>query len=147
MNYINTELVTYDPDQVGTDLEKLRLAIGDTETGNGVRPDARNFSNGELSAFIATAGDWQSAIALAVQTLATEYANAGRRALLSANPEMVKTADQYAKVAAELRLQAASWENRLAAIAAEVVSSDPAIAYAGNDSSTAFFQLPPNGVI
>jgi hypothetical protein len=37
MNYVNTELVTYDPEQVGTDLEELRLAIGDTETGIGQR--------------------------------------------------------------------------------------------------------------
>ena len=154
MNYVNAEIVTYNPDQVDDEIAKIRLAIGDTTQGNGVRPDSRNFSNGELAVFLELAGSWFGAVPLVVQTLSTEFANAGRRALLASDAETVKTAEQYAKIAAELRQQAVEWQKQSKALAdaaaqaaqAEAASAAAdAIAYAGTDAGVAFFQLPVKG--
>lgn len=148
--YANMETLTYNPDAVDSSVQKVRLAIGDTDAGSGVRPDGRNFSNVELATFVTACGaSWLRAVPLVLQTLATEYANAGRRALLSVDPEMVKTADQYAKIAAELRLQVIEWKKQAAELdgAEDEGSSADAIAFGDTDGSRALFQLPPVGVL
>lgn len=150
MTYINTEALTYNPDEIATDIHRVRLAIGDTEASNGVRPDARNFSDNELAAFVTATGSWVLAVTLVLNTLANEYAIAGRTLLLSGDPEKGKLSDQYAKVAAELRAQAKTWQASTTIVdegtAAEALSVG-GMSYAGTDAADAFFQLPPRGVL
>lgn len=150
MAYTNTEQLTYNPDEIVEDLHRIRLSIGDTDSGNGVRPDARNFSDTELTAFLMATGSWVLAVTLVLNTLANEYALAGRNCLLSGEPEKGKLADQYAKIAAELRSQAKVWQANTAIVdegkEAEAVKAG-ALAYAENDATNAFFQLPPKGVL
>lgn len=150
MSYINTEQLTYNPDDIATDIHRVRLAIGDTEAGNGVRPDARNFSDTELRMFITVSGSWVLAVTLVLNTLANEYAMGGRTLLLSGDPEKGKLSDQYAKIAAELRTQAKAWQANTAIVdegsEAEALAAG-GMSYGGNDATSAFFQLPPRGVL
>ena len=150
MSYSNIEQLTYNPDEIATDVHRVRLAIGDTEAGNGVRPDARNFSDTELSMFVTASGSWVLAVTLVLNTLANEYAMAGRNLLLTGDPEKGKLSDQYAKISAELRAQAKTWQANTAIVdegsEAEAVTAG-ALAYGGNDATNAFFQLPPKGVL
>ena len=63
--------VTYDPK---TDIGKVRLYLGDTQTDVGVRPDGRNFTDEEIQIFLDIEnGDIYGAVATACETLATEW--------------------------------------------------------------------------
>ena len=53
---------------------KLRLEIGDTISGNGPRPQSKNYSNSEISYFL-DGRTFHEANIKALQTLATEWAS------------------------------------------------------------------------
>jgi hypothetical protein len=100
-------MFTYDP---ATDLGKLRLAIGDTDQTNGVRPNGKAFSDEELNLFLQQATDWQHAVSEVLRTLANQYASqigVERFGAYSRSNE---------KRANELSKQAATWERELQAM-------------------------------
>jgi len=67
---------TYDPANLKTSvLDRLRLELGDTEQGNGVKPNGGNLQNEELQVLIDEAGgDFYTAAAKACRLLATHWA-------------------------------------------------------------------------
>lgn len=59
----------------GTDLGRLRFAIGDTTSDAGPLPGATtNFTDAELNDLITTEGTWQKAVAGACEILANRWA-------------------------------------------------------------------------
>lgn len=106
---------TYSATSLSTDLAKLRLAIGDTTSGAGPRPNAANFSDEELAVFTAaipTGGTWRNAVAPVLRVLANQYAAEAKRV---SDPEVSEDLTQTAR---ELRQQAANWEGTITALGA-----------------------------
>lgn len=104
---------TYSATNLSTDLAKLRLAIGDTTSGAGPRPNAANFSDEELSVFLAaipSGGTWRNAVAPVLRVLANQYAAEAKRVN---DPEVAEDLTQTAR---ELRQQAADWESSITAL-------------------------------
>jgi len=94
---------TYD---LTEDVGKLRLRIGDTVTGSGPRPEsgvASNFSDEELQHFIDTEGTLERAIALALETLATEWSVFTNITLGPRKEEYARISEQFAKRADQAR--------------------------------------------
>lgn len=95
---------TYD---VTTDRGKVRLAIGDTVSGSGPRPNAGNFADAEIDVYLSpvtTAGNaWRAAVPLLLRQLATEWTN-------QANISIGEYSAQYGAIAAAYREQAREWE-------------------------------------
>lgn len=97
---------------IATDLGKLRLAIGDETTGQGVKPSGANFTDEELQVFLAaipSGGTWRNAVAPVLRTLANQYAVAAR----STSSQGVS--ENLTATAAELRAAAAAYEDNITA--------------------------------
>ena len=95
---------TYD---VSTSLGQLRLAIGDTVSGAGPRPNAANYTDAELGVFltptIAAGYGYGRAVPQVLRLLANEWTN-------QANISIGEYSAQYGQVAAGYRASAAEWE-------------------------------------
>lgn len=90
-----------------TDVEKVRLEIGDTLPNNGPRPMRRNFSDGEIGYFLTAEDDrLNGAVARAYEVLAGEW---GSYAQSESNGDKRRDASN---VAAAHRVQAASYRNK-----------------------------------
>ena len=93
---------TYD---VSTSLGQLRLAIGDTVSGAGPRPNAANYTDAELNVFLApviAAGyTYGRAVSQVLRLLATEWTN-------QANISIGEYSAQYGQIAANYRAAAAA---------------------------------------
>jgi hypothetical protein len=106
---------TYDPADLSTGLAKLRLAIGDTTEGAGVRPDGSNFSDEELQVFLdslAATETWRNAAPAVMRVLANQYAAAAKR---TSDAEI---SEDLTRTAAELRAQAREYEQTITATGA-----------------------------
>jgi hypothetical protein len=95
---------TYD---TGTDIGKIRLAIGDTSStaGAGVKPDGTNFTDAELQIFLDAEGTWGRAAAAACETLATWWARAVDVKVGPRSESMSQAGAAYARQAKQLRSQ------------------------------------------
>ena len=95
---------TYD---VSTSLGQLRLAIGDTVSGAGPRPNAANYTDAELGVFLtptlAAGYGYGRAVPQVLRLLATEWTH-------QANISIGEYSAQYGQVAAGYRASAAEWE-------------------------------------
>jgi len=93
---------TYD---LATDIGEIRLDLGDTVSGTGVKPDGTNLSDEEIQLLLTREDDIVGrAVAAACEVLARMYA---RFSDYSFGPkrESMAQSEQYAKRAAELRVQ------------------------------------------
>lgn len=92
---------TYD---LTTDIGKVRLALGDTSDGSGMRPDGANFEDEELDTFLVLEGDdVELATARALEVLANQWAS---RADLQVGPRkesLSQIATRYAELAKTVR--------------------------------------------
>lgn len=96
---------TYETDDPSAALDRLRLAIGDTLEDAGPRVGGRNFSDGELNAFLTEAGGvWGIAAPRVLRTLASEYASA------AGSLRYEQYSEDFTTRAKELRSQAAEME-------------------------------------
>lgn len=102
-------MFTYNAAAPASDLDKLRLYIGDTVEDAGPRVGGRNYSDGELSLFLTAGGSWSAAVGLALEALATEWSTAAR------SIKYQQYAEDFTQQAAELRIQAARWQSTRAA--------------------------------
>lgn len=103
---------TYSATDLSTDLAKLRLALGDTTSGAGVRPDGGNFSDEELQVFLDGLGSsqtWRNAVPAVLRILANQYAAAAKR---TDDAEISEDLTQTAKA---LRDQAREYEQSISA--------------------------------
>ena len=95
---------TYD---VSSSLGQLRLAIGDTVSGAGPRPNGANYSDAELNVFlspiVAAGYGYGRAVPSVLRMLATEWAN-------QANISIGEYSAQYGQIAANYRTAAAAAE-------------------------------------
>jgi len=104
---------TYSETSLSTDLAKVRLAIGDTVSGAGVKPAGGNFSDEELAIFITGATTWRTAVPGVLRTLANQYAAAAK---ITQVPD---EREDLTRTAAELRAQAQEWADGLTAAGTE----------------------------
>lgn len=89
---------TYD---LTTSRGAVRLALNDTVSGTGPRPDGTNFTDAELDYFLTTAGsDVDAAVARACQALALAWANV---ASITVGPR----SEQYGNISAAYAARAA----------------------------------------
>jgi hypothetical protein len=86
-----------------TDLGKVRLEIGDTTSGAGVRPDGSNFSDAEVQYFLDEEGSVAGAVARACEVLATLWATVANLTVGPRREELGAVAQRYAERAAALR--------------------------------------------
>jgi len=102
---------TYSATNLSTDLAKVRLAIGDTTSGAGPRPDGSNFSDEELTVFIvdvlAAGGTWRNAVAPVLRILANQYAAAAKAT------KDAEISEDLTQTAAQLRAQAEAFEGSI----------------------------------
>lgn len=95
---------TYD---ISTSLGQLRLAIGDTVSGAGPRPNAANYTDAELGVFltptIAAGYGYGRAVPQVLRLLANEWTN-------QANISIGEYSAQYGQIAANYRAAAAAAE-------------------------------------
>ncbi len=91
---------------VGTNLGRLRSAIGDTASGSGPLPGSTtNFTDDELNDLIAIEGTWQKAVAGACEVLANRWATSPN---FSADGLSVSRSD----IARMWQSQAAEWRKK-----------------------------------
>lgn len=102
---------TYSATNLSSNLAKVRLAIGDTTSGAGPRPDGSNFSDEELNVFItdvlAAGGTWRNAVAPVLRILANQYAAAAKAT------KDAELSEDLTQTAAVLRQQAAAYEGSI----------------------------------
>lgn len=92
---------TYD---LATEVGRLRLALGDTADGAGVKPDGSNFSDEELAYFLAVEGNVVDlATARACEALATAWANVADLTVGPRSEKLGMVATRYAERGASLR--------------------------------------------
>lgn len=107
---------TYSGTSLTSNLAKVRLAIGDTTSGAGVKPDGSNFTDEELDVFISAAivsGTWRNAVAPVLRVLANQYAAAAR------STQVADISEDLTRTADALRQQAADWEASVTAAGAQ----------------------------
>lgn len=93
---------TYD---VATNIGKIRLEIGDTTNGSGVKPDGTNLSDEELQVILTRETTVMGAAAAACELLARHWARVANIAVGSRREDLSTIADQWAKQARALREQ------------------------------------------
>ncbi len=92
-----------------TDIGKLRLALGDTTDGSGVRPDGSNLEDEELDVFLALEGDdVDLATARACEVLATQWAHVADLTVGPRRESLSQIAARYQERAKALRAGAGS---------------------------------------
>lgn len=88
-----------------TDVGKVRLEIGDTESDNGVKPNSANFSDQEIEFLIADELSVGRASARACEILARWYAPLVDLAAGPVRESLSKATSQWLTMAKELRRQ------------------------------------------
>ncbi|HSV86946.1 MAG TPA: hypothetical protein VLH85_10250 [Levilinea sp.] len=84
----------------------VRLEIGDTTLGAGVRPDGSNLSDEEIGIWLAREGDdILRSTAAACEALSRQWANVANITLGPRKEELGKVSDNYARRAEQLREQ------------------------------------------
>lgn len=97
------QTISYD---LATAAGQLRLEIGDTVSGAGVRPDGTNFSDLELAYFLTQEGGVVGrAAARACETLARLWASQVDLRVGPRDEKLSQAAERWAKQALELRAQ------------------------------------------
>lgn len=92
---------------INTDLGKLRLAIGDTKPGHGIRPGNCNFSNEELQSIMDGYPTWEDAVSPIFHLLSTEWlTQADSISFAGYSRKSENKANAFRK-------QAAAWEKQL----------------------------------
>ncbi len=86
-----------------TSVGQVRLALGDTISGSGVRPDGGNFTDAEIAYFIAQESSLDLAVGRACDVLATQWANVADLAVGPRKESLGQVAQRYAERAATLR--------------------------------------------
>ncbi|HSW63421.1 MAG TPA: hypothetical protein VLH56_08935 [Dissulfurispiraceae bacterium] len=85
----------------------VRLEIGDTTLGAGVRPDGSNLSDEEISVWLQREGDdILRSTAAACEALSRQWANMANITLGPRKEELGKISDNYARRAEQLRERA-----------------------------------------
>jgi hypothetical protein len=90
----------YDPT---TDLGKVRLEIGDTDQGEGVKPSGGNYSDEELQVWLTREGNVMRAAAAACEALAVTWAREVDVRLGPRSESASQASAAFAKQAARLR--------------------------------------------
>lgn len=107
---------TYSSTSLSSNLARVRLAIGDTTSGAGPRPDGSNFTDEELNVFIvdalAAGGTWRNAVPLVLRVLANQYAAAAKKT------DDAEISEDLTQTAAQLRQQAKEYEASITATGA-----------------------------
>lgn len=88
-----------------TSVGKLRLEIGDTTSGSGVKPDGSNFSDAELEYFLDQEGTVGRATARACEALATAWSTVANLTVGPRKEELGEVAKRFAERAKALRVQ------------------------------------------
>lgn len=91
---------TYD---LTTALGQVRLALGDTTSGTGVRPDGTNFSDAEIQVFIDLENSVDLAVARACDVLATQWATVADLQVGPRREALGAIAERYGERAKSLR--------------------------------------------
>lgn len=91
---------SYDPD---TDIGVIRLELGDTTIGTGVKPDSGNLSNEELQVWLDREGDVMRAVAAACEALARMWSGVADVSIGPRSESLGRVADQWRNRAQELR--------------------------------------------
>lgn len=86
-----------------TNVGQVRLALGDTISGAGVRPDGSNFSDAEIAYFIARESSPDLAVARACEVLATQWATVADLQVGPRQESLGQVAQRYAEQAVTLR--------------------------------------------
>jgi hypothetical protein len=85
---------------------KVRLEIGDSSLGAGVRPDRTNFTDEEIAIWLAeTSNDYHLAAARAFEVLAGVWASAAHTTSRPQADSFMGVSENYRKQAAQLRSQ------------------------------------------
>lgn len=107
---------TYSATNLSGNLAKVRLAIGDTTSGAGPRPDGSNFTDEELNVFIvdalAAGGTWRNAVPQVLRILANQYAAAAK------SVQDAEIREDLTQTATALRAQAEAFEGSITATGA-----------------------------
>lgn len=107
---------TYSSTSLTTNLAKVRLAIGDTTSGAGPRPDGSNFTDEEINVFItdalAAGGTWRNAVPPILRILANQYAAAAKKM------DDAEISEDLTQTAQQLRQQAKEFEATITAAGA-----------------------------
>jgi hypothetical protein len=99
---------TYD---LATNAGQVRLALGDTVSAVGVRPDGSNLTDAEVAAFLAAEGDdVDLATARACEALATMWANVVDLTVGPRSERLSQVAQRYGERAAGIRGGSAGME-------------------------------------
>lgn len=92
---------TYD---VSTDVGKVRIALGDTVEGSGVRPDGSNLGDEEIEYFLAVEeSSVDGATARACEVLATQWANVADLTVGPRSEKLGQVAERYGERAKAIR--------------------------------------------
>jgi hypothetical protein len=90
---------------LSTDIGKVRLEIGDTVSGVGVRPDGSNLTDAEVEYFLTQEGSVGRAVARACEVLATMWAGLADLTVGPRHEALGAVAQRYAERAQRLRVQ------------------------------------------
>lgn len=106
---------TYDSTDLSTDLAKVRLAIGDTDSSDGILPDGSNLSDEEINAYLGLYDIWQEAVAPLLRIVAARYSRL-------ANTRIGDYSETYSNVADAMRQAADDWEDKERSLWANIIS-------------------------
>lgn len=109
---------------LSTDNGALRLEIGDTVAGAGVKPDGSNFDDAELQYLIDREGSVMRAAAAACEILARSWARVANISVGSRREDFGAVAEQWAKQAKTLREQYGSASGSVTAFSVGVKRND-----------------------
>lgn len=82
---------------------QVRLALGDTTSGAGVRPDGSNFGDDEIQLFVDQENSVDLAVARACDVLATQWTTVANLTVGPRREELGAIAERYAERAKSLR--------------------------------------------
>jgi hypothetical protein len=88
---------------VTTDIGVMRLELGDTTPGAGVKPDGGNFSNEELQVWLTREGSVMCAVAAACEALARQWSASSDISVGPRSESASQVAEAWEKRAALLR--------------------------------------------
>lgn len=86
-----------------TDTGKVRLKLGDTTSGSGVRADGSNLTDEEIGLFLTEEGSVDGAIAAACEMLSRDWARAASYTIGPRSEQLGKVSAEWAARAAEVR--------------------------------------------
>ena len=97
-------------DDLLSDKDRVRFAIGDTALSAGPKPADANFTDAEIAGLVSLEGTWQRAVAAAFENLASLWA---KHVTFNADGMQASQSD----VAAGYRTSAAEWRLRYGGVA------------------------------